>query len=159
MVDEKNGCCWSVCFERRCSAVICCSDVQEHAATTPVQVAQSYHCCACDPGPARLLSLLGMPRETRLETGERCFALCATPPSCFSELSNEVFFHEILKGLDLVKALLSVRLSASICNQAWHASGGEAFSLPLCSPLPPLRLPLCPKAAEAARLCWQVCQG
>lgn len=83
--------------------------------------------------------------------GKTCLALCATPPSCFSELSNELFFHEILKGLDLVKALLSASLTASICNQAWHASDGEGLSLPLSSPLPALRLPLCPGAAGARK--------
>lgn len=135
-------------FETSCSAVIHCSDVQEHAAATLVQVAQSYHCRVCNPQLARFLSLLVMPRESRLEVGERCCTLCATPPSCFSELSNELFFHEILKGLDLVKALLSASLSASIWNQAWHASDGEAFLLPLSSPLPPLRLALCPEAVS-----------
>lgn len=102
-----------VCFERSCSAVIHYSDVQERAAAVLVQVAQSYRCCVCSPQLARFLSLLVMPRETRLEMGERCFALCAAPPTCFSELSHELFFHEILKGLDLVKALLSASFSAS----------------------------------------------
>lgn len=38
--------------------------------------------------------------------GGEVAALCAAPPSCFSELSDELLFHEILKGLDLVKASL-----------------------------------------------------
>lgn len=45
-------------------------------------------------------------KGNQTDDGGEVAALCAAPPSCFSELSNGLFFHERLKGLDLVKASL-----------------------------------------------------